>query len=126
MRDGEKRRAMRIVYRAIQIAEKEISSEPLAILEQCLTNIRPDLELKSWKMGGANYRVPIKVGEQRALSLALRWLVESARNKKSTKPIFQRLGEEIIDAYNKTGGALQKKETVHKEAMSNMAFARQK
>ena len=124
MRDGEKRKAMKIVYKAIQIAEKEIALEPLIILEKVLENIKPNMELKSWKKGGASYRIPTKVGEQRSLSLALRWMVESARKKKSTKPIFQRLSEEIIEAYNKTGGAFQKKETVQKEVMSNMAFAR--
>ena len=123
MKCGEKRKAAKIVYKAAQMIEKNTSSSFLTFLEEALINIKPDLELKSRKIGGAKYRIPTKVGEWRALFLAICWLVESAQGEKTTTPMFQRLAEEIVSAYNKTGKAFHKRETIHKEAMGNMAFA---
>ena len=124
MRKGEKRTAKNIVYQAASEVEKNVSTPFLAVLEGAITNVRPSLETKSRKRGASTQREPVKVEEKRALTLALRWLVNGAKGKKSSKAMFEKLAEEIRDAYNKTGEAFKKKENVHKEAMSNMAFAK--
>jgi small subunit ribosomal protein S7 len=124
MRRGEKRKAKNIVYWAASEIEKSTSMPFLTVLEGAITNVRPSLETKSRKRGASNQRIPVKVEEKRALILALRWIVNGAKDKKSSKDMFEKLAKEIKDAYNKTGEAFKKKESIHKEAMGNMAFAR--
>jgi small subunit ribosomal protein S7 len=123
MKGGEKRKATKIVYQAAQIIEENTSSPFLTILSGALENVKPSLETRSRRMGGSKQRIPVKVEEKRAVTLALRWMVKGAQEKKSSKSMFENLAEEIKNAYNKSGEAYKKKENIHKEAMGNMAFA---
>jgi len=123
MRNGEKRKASKIIHQAAQIIEKNTSSPFLTILNGALENVKPSLETRSRRIGGSNQRIPVKVEEKRAATLGLRSMVEGARGKENSKSMFENLAEEINNAYNKTGEAWKKKENIHKEAMANMAFA---
>lgn len=123
MRRGEKRIAANIVYQAASEVEKSTSTPFLTVLERAIVNVKPALETRSRKWGGSTQRVPVKVEEKRAVTLALRWIVNEAKEKKSSSPMYKKLAEEIKEDYNKTGGAFKKKENIHKEAMGNMAFA---
>jgi small subunit ribosomal protein S7 len=124
MRKGEKRTAKNIVYQAASEVEKIVSMPFLTVLEGAIVNVKPSLETKSRKRGASTQREPVKVQEKRALILALRWIVNGAKEKKSSRAMFEKLAEEIREAYNKTGEAFKKKENIHKEAMGNMAFAK--
>lgn len=123
MLDGKKSTARKIFYEALDIAAKKIDVEEQAeIFEKAIENIRPSVEVRSKRVGGANYQVPREVKRNRQLSLAIRWLVENSRKKKG-KPMAQRLAEELVDAYNGTGASVQWKEQVHKMAEANKAYA---
>jgi small subunit ribosomal protein S7 len=119
---GLKEKASRIVYSSLDDLEKKFSTSPLSVLDQALENLRPKLELRTRKIGGANCQVPFEVEPKRALTLSLRWIVESARKRKNM-PMSKRLSLEIIDAFNKTGDSFKKKENIQKMAISNMAFS---
>lgn len=123
MRKGKKSLAINIVRRTANEVEKSTSTPFLTILEGAITNVKPSLETKSRRRGASKQRIPVKVEERRALTLALRWIINSAKEKKASKFMFEKLAQEIKDAYNKTGEAFKKKENIHKEAISNMAFA---
>ena len=120
--DGKKDLASNIVYTAIQIVEKQTGSEPLNILKDAFENVRPQIETKSRRVGGTNYQVPMEVPQRRSTTLAIRWMVDSSR-KRGEKTMSERLGREILDASNKTGASVKKREDVHKMAESNRAFA---
>ncbi|MBP6944227.1 MAG: 30S ribosomal protein S7 [Candidatus Omnitrophica bacterium] len=122
MECGKKSTAERIVYGALQEAAKKVGKEPLETFQKALDNIRPLVELKSRRVGGATYQVPIEVRQDRGISLAMRWLRDFARARKG-KPIQQKLAIEIIDAYNNTGTAVKKREDIHKMAEANKAFS---
>jgi len=123
MLDGKKHVAERAVYTALEIAAKKLGSEdPIAIFEKALKNVSPNFEVKSRRVGGANYQIPFPIQGHRQLHFAFSWLVQSARGRKSSS-YSQRLALEIIDAYNETGGAYKKKEDTHKMAEANRAFA---
>ena len=123
MLDGKKLVAERGVYAALEIAAKKLKSEdPLEVFEQALRNITPAFEVKSRRVGGANYQIPFPVAGHRQLHYAFSWLVQSARNR-SGIPYEKRLALEIVDAYNETGAAFKKKEDTHKMAEANRAFA---
>jgi small subunit ribosomal protein S7 len=123
MLDGKKLVAERAVYGALEQAAKKLDSEdPLAIFEKALKNVSPNFEVKSRRVGGANYQIPFPVSGHRQLHYAFSWLVQAARAK-SGMPYAQRLALEIVDAYNETGAAFKKKEDTHKMAEANRAFA---
>jgi small subunit ribosomal protein S7 len=120
---GKKSVAERIVYGAIdKIGEKVKERTPLEVLEQAIENVKPKLETKSRRVGGANYQVPLDVSSERQTSLALRWIVQYASSRKGTA-MMQALAAEILDAFNNTGAAVKKREDTHKMAQANRAFA---
>ncbi len=115
--------AERAVYAALETAAKKLDSEdPLAVFEKALKNVSPSFEVKSRRVGGANYQIPFPVQGHRQLHYAFSWLVQSARAR-SGMPYSQRLALEIVDAYNEAGAAFKKKEDTHKMAEANRAFA---
>lgn len=123
MLDGKKLLAERSVYEALELAAKKLDSEnPLEVFEKALKNISPNYEIKSRRVGGANYQIPFPVQGHRQHHFAFSWLVQSARAR-SGMPYAQCLANEIVDAYNETGAAFKKKEDTHKMAEANRAFA---
>ncbi|HMR73331.1 MAG TPA: 30S ribosomal protein S7 [Candidatus Saccharibacteria bacterium] len=123
MLDGKKLVAERAVYSALEIAAKKLKSEePLEVFEQALKNVTPSFEVKSRRVGGANYQIPFPVQGHRAHHYAYMWLVQSARDRKGM-PYNERLAAEIVDAYNQAGAAFKKKEDTHRMAEANRAFA---
>jgi small subunit ribosomal protein S7 len=122
MERGKKSLAERIVYGAFAVVGEKTGKEPLEVFKQAIDNTRPLLETKSRRVGGATYQVPISVRPDRGQGLALRWLRTFAKGKKGA-PMAQKLASEIVDAYNKTGAAVRKREDTHKMAESNRAFA---
>jgi ribosomal protein S7 len=123
MLDGKKLAAERAVYSALEQAAKKLESEePLEIFEKALKNISPNFEVKSRRVGGANYQIPFPVQGHRQMHYAFSWLVQAARAQ-SGMPYEKRLALEIVDAYNEAGAAYKKKEDTHKMAEANRAFA---
>ena len=122
MYSGHKSHATRIVYRALEIAGEKAKKPPLELLETAITNAAPNMELKSRRIGGANYQVPIEVRPERKNALAVRWLVEAARNAKG-RPMEEKFAEELLNAFNNTGNAVKKKLDMHRMADANKAFA---
>lgn len=123
MLDGKKALAERNVYSALEIAAKKLKSEdPLEVFERAFKNIQPNFEVKSRRVGGANYQIPFPIQGHRQQHYAYMWLVQSARAR-SGMPYEQRLAAEIVDAYNETGAAYKKKEDTHRMAEANRAFA---
>ncbi len=121
--DGKKLLAQKQVYSALEIAAKKLKSEdPLEVFELALKNISPNFEVKSRRVGGANYQIPFPVQGHRQHHFAFSWLVQSARARKGM-PFDQRLAAEIVDAHNQAGAAYKKKEDTHKMAEANRAFA---
>ena len=120
--DGKKDLASNIVYSALEIVEKQTGSDPLNTLKDAFENVRPQIETKSRRVGGTNYQVPMEVPQRRSTTLAIRWMVASSR-KRGENTMSERLGKEILDASNKTGASVKKREDVHKMAESNRAFA---
>ena len=113
---------MKIVYDALDLASKKLNKPALEIFEQAMQNAAPNMELKSRRIGGANYQVPIEVRPERKVALAMRWMIDSARSGKG-KPIAIKLSEELVNAYNNTGGAVKKKADTQRMADANKAFA---
>ena len=123
MFSGKKSLAQRIVYKSIEkMAEKVGKGNPIELVLGALENIRPKIEVKSRRVGGATYQVPIEVPFERQQSLAFRWVVNAASSRKGT-PIADALANELIDAYNNTGSVVKKSEETHKMAQANRAFA---
>jgi small subunit ribosomal protein S7 len=123
MHSGKKSTAEQIVYGAFDlIAEKVKDKSPLDVLSTAMENVKPRLEVKSRRVGGANYQVPVEVAAERQEALALRWMIDYARGRKSTG-MMQALATEILDASNNTGSAVKKREDTHKMAQANRAFA---
>tara|TARA_B110000037_G_scaffold184820_1_gene213910 strand:+ start:23 stop:496 length:474 start_codon:yes stop_codon:yes gene_type:complete len=123
MRDGKKTLAERIVYAAFErISEKLEKGDPVDLLMGALENARPRLEVKSRRVGGATYQVPVEISHDRQESLAMRWIINAASARKGL-PMRDALANEIVDAYNNTGSVVKKKEDTHKMAQSNRAFA---
>lgn len=121
--DGKKLLAERAVYSALEVAAKKLGSEnPLEVFEKALKNILPNFEVKSRRVGGANYQIPFPIQGHRQMHFAFSWLVQSARARKGSS-YSQGLALEIIDACNETGGAYKKKEDTHRMAEANRAFA---
>ena len=122
MLDGKKGTAQKIVYGAFDIIKEKTGEEPMEVFNKAMENIKPALEVKSRRVGGANYQVPVEVKAERAQTLAFRWLVQYAKNR-SGKGMAENLANEIIDASEGTGGAVKKREDTHKMAEANKAFA---
>ena len=122
MECGKKSIAERIVYDALDIVKEKTAKEPLEVFRAALDNVRPLLETKSRRVGGATYQVPVSVSEDRGYSLALRWIRSFSRERKG-KPMHEKLAQEIIDGFNKTGPSIKKREDMHKMAEANRAFA---
>ncbi len=123
MLDGKKQAAERAVYAALEGAAKKLGSEdPVAVFEKALANISPDFEVKSRRVGGANYQIPFPISGHRQQHFAFSWLVQAARVRQGM-PYAKRLEMEIVDAYNETGTAFKKKEDCHRMAEANRAFA---
>jgi small subunit ribosomal protein S7 len=123
MNRGKKSTAQRIVYGAFErVSEKLEKGDPVDLLLGALENARPKLEVKSRRVGGATYQVPVEISYERQQSLAFRWMVTSAKSRKGT-PMREALAQEIIDAYNNPGGVVKKKEETHRMAQANRAFA---
>jgi len=122
MRDGKKSTAEHIVYGAFEVIEKKTRNDPLAMFRRALDNIRPRVEVKSRRVGGATYQVPIEVRPERANSLAMRWLSDYARSR-AGKSMHEKLADEIIDAANERGESVKKREDTHRMAEANKAFS---
>lgn len=122
MRDGKKSTSERICYGAFEIIREKTGQDPLKVFKQAIENIKPILEVRPRRVGGATYQVPMEVRPNRRLSLALRWLTTYARQRKE-KTMKERLAGEIIDAFNNVGSSIKKREETHKMAEANRAFA---
>ena len=122
MYDGKKGIASKIVYEAIDKIKSKTKEEPINVFNTAINNIRPTVEVRSRRVGGATYQVHVEVKSNRAQALALRWLVDASRKRKD-KHMSDKMFNEIFDAYEKKGSAVKKKEDVHKMAESNKAFA---
>ena len=122
MMDGEKSTAEKIIYGALDLIEKKTKSDPLNLFHDALKNVKPQIEVRSRRVGGATYQVPVEVKAKRSQALALRWLIDASRKRKD-KNMSDRIFNEIYDAYQNRGSAIKKKEDTHKMAESNKAFA---
>ncbi len=122
MYDGKKATAEAVFYSAMdQIADK-MKADPLPIFEQALENAKPLVEVRSKRIGGANYQVPVEVNRKRQQTLAIRWILDAVRTRKG-RPTGEKLAQELVDCYNKTGTTVQKRENTHRMAEANKAFA---
>jgi small subunit ribosomal protein S7 len=123
MWDGKKSTAQKVFYDAMDIINEKVKDTgTLEVFEKAINNVKPLIEVRSKRVGGASYQVPMQVNSKRQQSLAFRWILLSARSKKG-KPMSQRLASELIDAYNETGGAMTTRENIHRMAEANKAFA---
>jgi len=122
MLDGKKGVAEKILYEAFDAVKEKTGEDPVVVFEKALENIKPQLEVKSKRVGGSNYQVPVEVSETRSQTLGLRWLVNYARLRNG-HTMAQNLADEIIDASNGTGNAVKKREDTHRMAEANKAFA---
>jgi small subunit ribosomal protein S7 len=119
---GKRSTAERIVYQALAIIEEKTGTEPISTLKRAIDNIKPQLEVKSRRVGGATYQVPVEVRPRRANTLAIRWMVGYSRQRRE-KTMAERLANELMDASNGVGASVKRREDVHKMAESNKAFA---
>jgi small subunit ribosomal protein S7 len=122
MERGKKSIAENIIYGALEDSSKKLNTEPLEVLERMIKNVGPLLEVKSKRIGGANYQVPMEVNRERKETLTLRWIITAAKSRKGA-PMAQKLSSELVDACNNTGAAVKKKEDTHRMAEANKAFA---
>ena len=122
MLDGKKATSVRIIYNALDLLKAKTEKDPLEVFLKALDNVKPMVEVKSRRVGGATYQVPIEIRESRREALAMRWVINAARAK-SGRGMDERLAAELLDAYNNTGSAYKKKEDTHKMAEANKAFA---
>ncbi|MBI4158392.1 MAG: 30S ribosomal protein S7 [Candidatus Yanofskybacteria bacterium] len=122
MEAGKKSVARKIVYSALELAEKQTKKPAMEVFKKAMDNVSPAVELRSKRVGGANYQVPVEVRTERRIALAIRWLVDSARSQKG-KPMAEKLAGEFVNAFNNTGGAIKKKQDVQRMAEANKAFA---
>ncbi len=123
MWEGKKSVAQRVFYDAMdRIAEKITDTSPIDVFQQALENVKPDVEVRSRRVGGANYQVPMQVNPKRRQSLAMRWILQATRGK-SGRPMANRLADELMAAYRREGDAMNQREMVHRMADANKAFA---
>ncbi|MBD3362342.1 30S ribosomal protein S7 [Candidatus Dojkabacteria bacterium] len=125
MQDGKKSVAEKIMYEAMDLLEKGAKKKKaLEALEEAIDNVKPKVEVRSRRVGGANYQVPVPVNERRQQSLAIRWIVEAARGNRGSSTFSNQLGQVLLQSFKKEGAAFKKKEDTHKMAEANRAFAR--
>lgn len=122
MEDGKKTVAIRLVYKSLDIVKEKTKKDPIEAFEEAFNKVAPILEVKSKRIGGATYQVPIEVRGDRRMQLAFRWMIGAAKGRKG-KPMSERLADEIVDIINGTGSSMKKREDVQKMAESNRAFA---
>lgn len=122
MKDGKKSAAESIVYGALDLVKSKTGRDAQEVFTEALDNIKPSVEVRSRRVGGATYQVPVEVREERRQALAIRWMIDSAR-KRSEKTMFERLAGELMDAVNGRGGAVKKREDTHRMADANKAFS---
>jgi small subunit ribosomal protein S7 len=122
LKDGKKSTAERAFYGALDILKEKTGSDPLKVFKTAVENVKPLIEVKPRRVGGATYQVPMEVRPNRKIALALRWIVAYARDRKE-KTMRERLAGELLDAYNNTGSSIKKKEDTHRMAEANRAFA---
>ena len=123
MSDGKRSVAERIMYESFYIIKDRTGDDPLKIFKKAVENVKPSLEVKSRRVGGSNYQVPVEVNPNRRLSLSIRWLVGFARQRGDGKTMQEKLANELLDASNLRGGAVKKREDTHRMAEANKAFA---
>jgi small subunit ribosomal protein S7 len=123
MSDGKRSLAERIMYESFDIIKDRTGDDPLKIFKKAVENVKPSLEVKSRRVGGSNYQVPVEVNPNRRLSLSIRWLVGFARQRGDGKTMQEKLANELLDASNLRGGAVKKREDTHRMAEANKAFA---
>ena len=122
MYDGKKSAAERIVYGAMEIIETRVKTDPLEVFKQALDNVAPAIEVRSRRVGGATYQVPVEVRTERRQALAIRWIIQAARAR-NDKTMVDRLSAELLDASNNRGNAVKKREDTHRMAEANRAFS---
>lgn len=122
MRDGKKSAAETIVYGAFDVIEQKLKTEPLPVFKQALDNVAPAIEVRSRRVGGATYQVPVEVRSERRQALAIRWLIQAARAR-NDRTMVERLSAELLDAANNRGNAVKKREDTHRMADANRAFS---
>ncbi len=122
MLDGKKSAAERIVYGAFEIIENKAGGDPLAVFHEAIANVKPSVEVRSRRVGGATYQIPVEVRNDRRQALAIRWVVEHAR-KRSENTMTERLSGELLDASNNRGASVKKREDTHRMAEANKAFS---
>ena len=123
MMSGKKGLAQRIVYGSFDIIKEKTSLEPLDVCLAAIENVKPMLETKGRRVGGATYQVPMEIRPERRQTLAIRWIVQNARKRTGERNMDEKLAGELMDAYNMTGGAVKRKEEMHRAAEANKAFA---
>ena len=123
MSEGKRSTAERILYQSFDLIKERSGDDPLKVFKKALDNVKPSLEVKSRRVGGSNYQVPVEVNPNRRLSLSIRWLVGYARSRGDGKTMQEKLANELLDAANLRGGAVKKREDVHRMAEANKAFA---
>ena len=123
MSDGKRSTAERILYKSFEMIQEKTGEEPLKVFKKAIDNTKPSLEVKSRRVGGSNYQVPIEVNVNRRLSLAIRWIVGYARSRGDGKTMEEKLANELLDASNMRGGAVKKREDTHRMDEANKAFA---
>lgn len=122
MQRGKKGTAERIVYGAFEVIEQRTGRDPLEVFQQAIMNTKPALEVKPRRVGGATYQVPVQIEENRRESLAMRWILQAAKARPGST-MAEKLGNELLDAYNNTGAAIKRREDTHRMAEANRAFA---
>jgi small subunit ribosomal protein S7 len=125
MRRGKKTVAQKILYDAFAVIEEKLKKPPLEVFNKAMDNVKPELEVKSRRVGGATYQVPVEVRPERRIALAIRWIITYAKGRHG-KSMSEKLAEELIDAYNNTGSSIKKMEDTRKMAEANKAFAHYK
>ena len=123
MSGGKRSTAERILYKSFDIIKDRTGDDPLKVFKKALDNVKPSLEVKSRRVGGSNYQVPVEVNPNRRLSLSIRWLVTYARQRGDGKTMQEKFANELLDASNLRGGAVKKREDTHRMAEANKAFA---
>jgi small subunit ribosomal protein S7 len=123
MQGGKRSTAERIMYGSLDIIKEKTGDDPVKVFKKAIDNVKPSLEVKSRRVGGSNYQVPIEVNPNRRLSLSIRWLVSYARSRGDGKTMQEKLANEFMDAANLRGGAVKKREDTHRMAEANKAFA---
>ena len=122
MKQGKKSLAEHIMYGALEIVQERLGEDPLKVFRQAVDNVKPVLEVRSRRVGGSTYQIPVDVPPERRIALSMRWIVGSARSR-GERGMMRRLAAELVDAYNNTGSAVKKREDTHRMAEANKAFA---